>query len=63
MLRITFYTNNLKYMGWEKLSNSTLLHLKNWINSGNFIKANGIKINTIPELTELYLTEEIFPNI
>lgn len=38
MTTIRFYTNDLKYMGWQYVTNTTLSEVVNWLRSGNYIK-------------------------
>ncbi len=43
MNTIKYYTNNNKYMGWNKYCNDNYLEMNNWLNSGNYVIINGIK--------------------
>ena len=47
MTTIKYYTNENKYMGWNKYSNKNYLELINWINSGNYVVINNKKIKIV----------------
>ena len=43
MNTIKYYTDNNKYMGWNKYCKANFLEMNNWLNSGNYVIINGIK--------------------
>ena len=49
-MRVGYYVGFDKYMGWTKWDYKTkYLELKNWVQSGNYLKVNGFYICNLEE--------------
>jgi hypothetical protein len=52
-ITVRWYTNDMKYLGWNYITNASFNGMRHWLRSGNCLKIGNEALNSFTSTTKL----------